>query len=87
MRKRIFSILLTLCMALSLMPTVAFGANSYDVWISGIQVTSDNAIGGSATNSYAIMGHEINISGTVTAIGGMATSNSYGVFSGSSASE
>ncbi len=54
MRKRIFSILLTLCMVLSLMPTVAFGADSYEVWVGGIQVTSDNAndVLGDGTVSY-----------------------------------
>ena len=45
MKHKILSLLLALCMALSLMPATVFvaDATSYDVWVGGTQVTAENA--------------------------------------------
>lgn len=43
MKKRLLSILLGACMALTLLPTAAFAATSYGIWVGTTQVTSDNA--------------------------------------------
>ena len=44
MKKRILGALLCLCMVMALMPTVAFaGPTSYNLWVGGVEVTSDNA--------------------------------------------
>lgn len=42
MKKRILSILLTVCIVLTMLPTTAFATTQYNVWVAGIQVTSDN---------------------------------------------
>lgn len=45
MKKHILSVLMCLCLALSLVPTAALAADTtnYDIWVGGVQVTSANA--------------------------------------------
>ena len=54
MRKRLLSITLTLCMILTLLPTVAFAATDYGIWVGTVKVTSDNVsnVLGNGTVSY-----------------------------------
>lgn len=56
MKKHILSVLMCLCLALSLVPTVALAADTtnYDIWVGGVQVTSANAadVLGNGTVSY-----------------------------------
>ena len=49
MIKRIWSILLTLCMVLAMMPMMggtasAVGPTTYEIWVGGVQVTSENCV-------------------------------------------
>jgi hypothetical protein len=41
MKKRILSLALTICMVLTLMPTIALAAD-YDIWVGGVRVTDIN---------------------------------------------
>lgn len=41
MKKRLLSIILTLCMAMSITPLNAFAVTEYGIWIGEEQVTSD----------------------------------------------
>ncbi|BAK99799.1 putative surface layer protein [Oscillibacter valericigenes Sjm18-20] len=64
MKKRLTSVLLCLCMALTLLPTAVLASDTtgYNVWIGGVQVTSTNAsdVLGDGTVSYSAQ------SGTLT---------------------
>lgn len=43
-KRKLLSILLAVCLAVGFMPTVVFAANTeYELWVGGVQVTSDNA--------------------------------------------
>ncbi len=42
MRKRILSLLFTVCMVLTMLPMDVFAVDNYDVWVGGIQVNSSN---------------------------------------------
>lgn len=54
MKNKLLSVLLTLCMVLSLLPVTAEAATYYNVWVAGVQVTSDNMTNvlGDGTVSY-----------------------------------
>ena len=41
MKKRLLSIILTLCMVMSITPLNAFAVTEYGIWIGDEQVTSD----------------------------------------------
>lgn len=54
MKKRLLSVALTLCMALTLLPTAAFAGTDYGIWVGTTEVTSDNAsnVLGNGTVTY-----------------------------------
>jgi len=45
MIKRCLSILLMVIMVFTMLPTAVFAATTYEIWVGGIQVTTDNASG------------------------------------------
>jgi len=55
MKKRLLSTLLTVCMALTLLPTAALAATDYGIWVGTTQVTSantSNVLGDTGTVTY-----------------------------------